>query len=182
MAYKIYDNFLEKEDFQVLQTTLMGITFPWFFNEKTSIKYMENQTFFRDDKTDATENDYQFTHAFYQNFQITSNFFSIIDPLLIKINPSSIIRIKANLTTKTNRPMVYGLHVDKLNAPSNFKSAVYYVNTTNGPTIFEDGTEIESIENRLVVFDTNMVHSAVSQTDTKTRVIINLNFYENFSI
>lgn len=182
MGYKIYDNFLEKEDFAVLQDKMMGITFPWFYNEKTATKYMENQTFFRDDKSDATENDCQFTHAFYQNFQITSNFFSIIDPILIKINPSSIMRIKANLTTKTDRSMLYGLHVDKINAPSNLKSAVYYVNTTNGPTVFEDGTEIESIENRLVIFDTDMVHSAASQTDTKTRVIINLNFYEDFSL
>lgn len=182
MTIKIYDNFLEEKDFAILQNTMMGFAFPWFYNEKTSNKYMDNQTFFRDDKSDATDNDYQFTHAFYQDFQIMSNYFSIIDPILIKINPSSIMRIKANLTTKTDRSMIYGLHVDKLNAPENLKSAVYYVNTTNGPTVFEDGTEVESIENRLLVFDTNMVHSAASQTDTKTRVVVNLNFYENFSI
>ena len=182
MTYKIYDNFLDEQDFLNLKSIMLSGNFPWHYNERTSGDYMENQTFYRDDKSSAKSSDYQFTHIFYSNYQVNSPFFYLVSPLIQKINPSSIMRIKANLTNKTDRSMVYGFHVDQPDAPSNLKSAVYYVNTTNGPTLFEDGTEIESVENRLVIFDTNLVHSAVSQTDEKARIVINFNFYENFYI
>jgi len=180
MTYKVYDNFLDKQDFLNLKNTMLSPDFSWFYNETTITTYKENPAFYRDDKSFAKNNDYQFTHIFYINHQVNSPFFHLVFPLIQKINPKAIIRIKANLTNKTDRSMVYGFHVDQDNAPSNLKTAVYYINTTNGPTLFEDGTEIESLENRLVVFDTNLPHSAVSQTDEKARIVINFNFYENF--
>ena len=182
MTYKIYDNFLDEENFLNLKNIMLGHTFPWYYNEKTVTNYMENPAFYKDDKSFVKDGDYQFTHIFYTDQQVSSTFSHLVVPLVQKINTSAVVRVKANLTNKTNRPIVYGFHVDYGNAPSNLKSAVYYVNTTNGPTLFEDGTEIESIENRLVVFDSNLVHSAVSQTDQSARVIINLNFYENHNI
>ncbi len=182
MAYKIYDNFLEEQDFLNLKNTIATNSFSWHYNEKTLQDETENQSFYRDDKSSAKSNDYQFTHAFYLNYEVNSPFYYLVYPLIQKINPSAVVRIKANLTTKTDRAMVYGFHVDQVNAPSNLKTAVYYVNTTNGPTLFEDGTEIESLENRLVIFDTDLAHSAVSQTDKKARIVINFNFYENFYI
>jgi hypothetical protein len=180
MTYKIYDNFLDEENFLNLKNTMLILNFPWFYSEKTISSYIENPAFYRDDKSFAKSGDYQFTHNFYIDHQVNSTFFYLVDPLIKKINPKAIVKIKANLTNKTDRSMVFGFHVDQQDAPSNLKTAVYYVNTTNGPTLFEDGTEIESLENRLVVFDTNLVHSAVSQTDEKARIVINLNFYENF--
>jgi|688.fasta_scaffold448417_2 hypothetical protein len=180
MTYKVYDNFLDKQDFLNLKNTMLGNNFPWFYHEKTITTYMENSAFYRDDKSFAKSGDYQFTHNFYSNHLANSTFFELVIPLIQKINPKSVVRIKANLTNKTDRSMVYGFHVDQDNAPSNLKTAVYYVNTTNGPTLFEDGTEVESLENRLVIFDTNLVHSAVSQTDERARIVINFNFYENF--
>ena len=179
MAYNVYDNFLDKDDFFKLQNTIMGFSFPWFFSDSTSKRYEQNAAFFKNNNKPAIDSDYQFNHIFYQDSNVLSSFFEIIDPLIKKINPSSIIRIKANLTNKTESSIVYGMHIDSPNTSKNFKSAVYYLNTTNGPTIFEDGTEIDCVENRLLVFDTGTSHSAVSQTDKKTRVIINLNFYDN---
>jgi hypothetical protein len=59
------------------------------------------------------------------------------------------------------------------------KTAIYYLNTNNGATRFEDGTEISSVENRFVVFDSDNSHTAVSCTDQKARFLINFNYYEN---
>jgi len=180
MTYKIYDNFLDKQDFLNLKNTMLSNSFPWHYNEKSIKSHTKNSAFYKDDKSFAKGSDYQFVHVFYSDYQIFSTFFELVIPLIKKINPKAIVRIKANLTNKTDRPMVYGFHVDQENAPPNLKTAVYYVNTTNGPTLFEGGKEIESLENRLVVFDTNLVHSAVSQTDESARIVINFNFYENF--
>ena len=40
----------------------------------------------------------------------------------------------------------------------------------------EDGTKIESVENRVVIFDSQIRHAGVPCTDEKRRVVINFNF------
>jgi len=40
----------------------------------------------------------------------------------------------------------------------------------------ENGKKVESVENRLVVFPTELEHCGVSCTDNKQRVVINFNF------
>ena len=55
-----------------------------------------------------------------------------------------------------------------------FTSAIFYLNTNNGYTKFEDGTIISSIENRLVTFPSTMLHTGTSCTDTKYRLVLNL--------
>ena len=56
-------------------------------------------------------------------------------------------------------------------------TSIFYVNTNNGYTEFEDGTKVESVENRLVTFSLNMKHRGTSCTDEKTRVVINFNYF-----
>jgi Rps23 Pro-64 3,4-dihydroxylase Tpa1-like proline 4-hydroxylase len=58
----------------------------------------------------------------------------------------------------------------------NNTTAIFYLNNNNGYTIFEDGSKVDSVENRLVVFNSNVMHSGVSQTDSKVRCVINLNY------
>ena len=58
------------------------------------------------------------------------------------------------------------------------KSAVFYLNSNNGYTLFEDGTKVESVAGRLLVFDPHMAHTGSSSTDTKNRVVINFNYFE----
>jgi hypothetical protein len=57
-------------------------------------------------------------------------------------------------------------------------TAIYYLNGNNGYTEFEDGTKIETVSNRIVIFDGLKKHRGVSQTDTTFRYVINLNFIE----
>ena len=60
---------------------------------------------------------------------------------------------------------------------ANLTTAIFYMNTNNGYTLLETEEKIESVENRLVVFPCDMLHTGVSQTDTKIRVTLNLNFF-----
>ena len=50
------------------------------------------------------------------------------------------------------------------------------MNTNNGYTEFENGTTVESEENRMVVFPAEMKHRGTSCTDKKIRVVINFNY------
>ena len=67
----------------------------------------------------------------------------------------------------------YDMHVD---TDLNCKNEVYYNNSNNGYTLFENGTIINSIRNRIVIFDSNLRHCGTTCTDQKNRIVLNLNF------
>lgn len=164
--YKIIDNCLDQQSFSVLNNTLLGADFPWYLN---SSKVFKNSVV-------PEKYNFQFTHTFYHNYAGSSDWLKVITPLIAVINPAAIVRIKANLTTVTPSIVTYDLHVDEPSFVG--KTAVYYVNTNNGYTEFADGQRIESVENRLVVFDSNTLHAGTSCTDKKVRCVLNLNYFD----
>ena len=68
----------------------------------------------------------------------------------------------------------FGLHTD---APFKCKTAILYINTNNGITIFETGEEIKSEENKIVMFPSNLKHTGTTHTDEKVRVVLNINYF-----
>jgi len=171
MNYTIIDDYLPKEIAQEIEDYLIGpnAQFPWFYNQNVVAP--------GDGKMNL--HNHQFTHVFYKNWQPHSTYFSIIEPIVMKINPKCLERIKANLNPVTDEKIVYDWHVDIRGINPYAKTAIYYVNTNNGVTMFEDGTEIESIANRLVVFDQNIRHTGTTCTDQKVRCLLNLNYIDN---
>ena len=162
--YEIIDNFLDESSFSILKTLMLSNDFPWYYNE--GILSLE----------DPRINQYQFTHTFYRDNLSLSHNFEILTPIIKKINPVALMRAKANLNPRTEEIFEHGYHTDYDNPPSNQRTAVFYVNTNNGFTVFEDGTKIESVENRLVSFKTPLVHTGTTCTDVNRRVLINFNY------
>jgi hypothetical protein len=172
MTYEIYDNFLDPGTFANLQSIMLGESFPWYYNDYIVRK--------GDSVEEPSMNIYnlQFTHIFYQNHKPRSPHFDLMLPIIEKINPYALIRIKANFGPSTPERVVSGFHVDYPSDAPNLKTAVFYLNDNNGGTLFKGGEEVASFENRLVVFDNNMLHSGVSCTDTKFRSLINFCYFE----
>jgi hypothetical protein len=104
-----------------------------------------------------------------------SDFFKEVYPILEKIQPKDIIRVKGNLYPQSSQPVNDPYHVDYTFA---HRGAIYYLNTNNGPTIFKDGTKVEAVENRIMFFDPTIEHASVRCTDAKIRLNINFNYYE----
>jgi hypothetical protein len=161
--YKIIDNFLEKEDFLKIKDTLLSDEFPWYYTKVL-------------DKTPLSEesknHNFQFTHTFYKDDCTNSNAMFLIDPIIKKISPKNILRIKANLNTKTEKIIQHGFHIDY----SQCTTAIFYVNSNNGKTFFQNGDSIDSLENRLVIFDSGQLHSGSTCTDENVRCVINFNY------
>jgi len=164
MTYKIFDNFLPSDDFLKLKNSMLdnGLT-TWTFNPCVN-------------SPSSDPWDFQFTHMFYKDGRCYSDNFFLLDPILERLNPSALLRIKANLQTKTPEIIVNGFHYD--HPQYNGKIAIFYVNTNNGYTLFEDGTKVESIENRLLIFNGNILHTGTTCTDQKIRCVINFMFYQ----
>jgi hypothetical protein len=161
MKYEILNNFLEEKEFNLIKSTLLGSNFPWYYNDE--VVYND-------------KNNFQFTHIFFIDHSIVSNMFNLIKPLINKINPISLVRIKANLTTKTDKIVEHGYHVD-YNTEENMKTAVFYINSNNGYTKFKNGKKIKSEENKIVFFNSKSLHTGSTCTDEKVRIVINLNYF-----
>jgi len=162
---KIINNALGKPEAVEIKNVLISNMFPWFIHKGIVYK---------------NENNYQFAHIFYHENKINSNFFEkITSPILKVLNPISIIKIKANLLPKDKKIIEYGMHIDFIN--KNSKTAIYYVNTNNGYTRFENNKKITSEENKLVIFNSNIKHAGTTCTDSDYRIVINFNYFENES-
>ena len=57
-------------------------------------------------------------------------------------------------------------------------TSIFYVNTCNGYTHFEDGTKVDSVANRLITFPTQTKHGGACCTDTVARIVINFNYHK----
>tara|TARA_R100001594_G_scaffold10972_1_gene25424 strand:+ start:2791 stop:3576 length:786 start_codon:yes stop_codon:yes gene_type:complete len=186
---KIIDNYLDKNVFKKLQDALLSDMFPWFFNNSKLDYTKLGERFYDINKPIQGGGDvyhqHQFTHNFFGSNALSrnwSNFTHHIEPLLNKINPRVWIRIKANMSTINSKPIIGGWHYDMVTkdiAWSDTMTALFYINTNNGYTQFEDGNKITSVENRLVIAPNNLMHTSVSQTDTKHRVVLNINYLDH---
>lgn len=162
---KIVDDFLSKEEHNIVANRLTGFDcqFPW---------YMCNYiTFPKDDHPNL----YYFIHNFYRDNNIWSDEYNWIKEIILpKMEIKSLIRIKANLYPGQTEKSEHELHSDY---PFSHKGAIYYVNSNDGLTVFEDGTRVESIANRMIFFDPSIKHCSTDCTDEKYRVNINFNYF-----
>ena len=159
---KIIDNFLSEKELELMKTIMMRKQdMPWYYND-----------YIASDRADDPM--YYFTHSFFGMNGEKSNWFYIIEPILNNIDHRVLIRCKANMYPSTPVITHHDPHVDM---SYEHKGAIFYVNTNNGVTVLEDGTEIESIENRLLLFDSSKKHNSTSCTDAKVRVNINFNYF-----
>lgn len=156
---KVIDNFLPDRIFNKFQEGMMSKSFPWYWSSE---KVPENNSY----------RNCQLVHTLYEDHTPYSDW--DISPVISHLNIKAIHRIKANLTLYTPEIYEYGLHTD---VDFQCYTAVYYLNTNDGYTIFEDGAKVESVANRILIFDSMKMHTGTTCTNEKRRVVLNLNFF-----
>ena len=156
---KIIDNYLPKSEYLKIKEILESFNFPWFyFNGKV----VPNNKLF----------DFGFSHTFYIHNKPNSEFLNILDPIINKLEPLSLIRIKANLNPISKDLIEFKEHTDQ---QFKCKAAIYYVNDNNGYTMIGD-KKVESKGNRIVMFNANTEHYGTNSTNCNNRVVINFNY------
>ena len=168
MNHEIIDNFLNKDLFKIFKEEIFNIyQIPWYFREAQTTQSSN-------DKADRGH----FTLNFYCNFQPG---FTYLDKYLYeiykKLNVKALIQVRANLNLKEdNEKQKLFFHCD-YNFPC--KTAILYMNTNNGGTALlkENSIKIDSIENRILIFDSQIEHASIRQTDEKRRIVININYF-----
>ena len=159
---EVIDNFLRESDFKNIQHILLDSRIPWYYNP------------FILSRLGNLDSNFQFTHAFIcKKMQKKSEFLPVVYPIGDALGIKKVYRIKGNLTPRTKEHCFTGYHIDGFECPH---TAIYYINTNNGWTDFENGDKVESVANRVVIFDSKLKHQAVTCTDEKVRVVINFNY------
>jgi len=167
LDYKIIDNFLEKEDFYKFQKEIFNAhNVPWFY---------------KNSQTTGSINDIDdvgyFSLSFFNNYSNNLNEFNyFLYKIYEKLNCQALIQSRANLFLKQKENKKLYFHTD---VEFKCKTAIFYMNTNNGATILDinEKIKIDSIENRMLIFDSQINHCALIQSDIKRRILININYF-----
>lgn len=160
---EVIDNFLHKEIFDPMQVTMLGYAFPWFYNSDIVDENDQNELF-------------QFVHLFFSSRKkfVDEHYNSGLYPVYEALGLKTLYRVKANLNVITDKHYNTGFHIDIPRFKC--KTAILYMNTNNGWTEFENGDRVDSVENRIVNFNSQTKHTGTTCTNAKVRVLINLNY------
>ena len=145
-----------------------------FLNDKVLWNYGEVVNENQLQKDVSPLDNYQFYHLLYFLDQPQSKHYDNACVVMNWIKYVSMAKMKVNMNPRTSTIIEHGFHVD---VPFKCKTSIFYLNTNNGYTLFEDGTKVESIGNRLVTFDSHIKHSGTSCTDQKCRLVLNMNYF-----
>lgn len=178
----------------LLELLAEGNGFDWYWNEGTTHEYKRSGV-----KDFKTQDSPQFTHILFSDGKIHSDFYHFFSEMFGVIEKESglkiknIIRVKANLMTRdTSYPIGFynGAHVDNYN--SNVFTFLYYVNDSDGDTIFFtdflDGKKDHNIKELVaqdretprigtgVLFNSNRLHTSSPPLFTNRRMVVNYVF------
>lgn len=165
IKYEVLDNVLNSFAIKKLKNTLQSNQTPWYLTDKVN----------RAQEGEVLEKCYYFTHMMFGDHQIRSEHFYLVEDVLNILKVKALIRVKANLYPNIGEKIKNSMHVD--NNFDNAKAAILYLNTCDAPTTLEDGTEIEAVENRLLIFDGHKEHCSSHPTNVKQRFNINFNYF-----
>mgnify|MGYP003125562687 CR=1 FL=1 len=193
---KIEDDYLPSYEFGLVRNLFAA-------DRKRKIRYNDKEIGFISWNFSQIENPHLGRKISYDNYQlchqiyfpsppgmgsepkVESSAYCIIPLFFNRIRSICIKRIKANLLMRTSEIIPHTFHtdyyVDNEVYPdivwSGLKTSIYYINSNDGYTEFEDGTRIESVANRLVTFPNHMKHRGTTCTNKPFRMVINFNYF-----
>jgi hypothetical protein len=175
---EVIDNFLQEEEYQKVKGIISGQWFPY---------YLQHNVAYSDDRITKDIYDYFFTHMLYikgdRSIPSPEAYNDIGHPIVTKIpNLGDLWRIKVNCYTNQETHYEHGRHTDGVPIKGKYKVALLNFTTCDGLTRFfpdgKDPIDIPSVENQLVIFDGDILHTSVTHTNTKIRLNININYVE----
>ena len=172
---RIIDNWLSTSEFLVLKDIFTSTTCNWFIVNGISAN---SETM----KNLNPLDNYMFAHMVYQQYTPYSNYWDkvmeIIHPKLKETcgqDFRAISRIKVNMYPRTPEVVQHPWHTDSAEIQG-LRGLLLSFNTCDGYTGFADGTEVDSVENRAILFDSTEKHYSTSCSNASYRLNMNINY------
>ena len=160
---KITKNFLPKDQYNFIKTELHSDVFPWYWN----------------DYSVTPDSQPQFTHNFYDNYGKDvskcfrrSDHLPLLEPIINILNPLLIFRIKINCNPQTSSIIETGMHQDLKD--DRFLSSVLFLDTCDGYLRLKNNDSINSEDNKLVTFKSNIEHTGSTTTNKERRIVLSI--------
>jgi hypothetical protein len=158
MKYKTHKKFLSVDLFEKVKNLIMNQDFPWR-------------------KRDPHNNIMYFTYSFYNTMNSSSEFYEPhIIPILKKLQAEAPIQVRAHMiVSKLFKESNW--HCDY---PFNCTTAILYLNDCDGGTELKIDNKITFIKadpNKMLIFDTNILHRSITSKKEPIRYIINFNYF-----
>ena len=163
MKYETQSKFLPIGSFKKIKDLVMDKDFPWRR---------------RDHMTRNTGDKMYFTYSVYNKMMSTSELYEpYIIPILKQLHAVAPIHIRANIfiselfkTSQWHRDYDFKC-----------KTAILYLNNCDGGTelkIDDKVTFIKADANKMLIFDTSVLHRIITSKKEPVRYIINFNYFE----
>jgi hypothetical protein len=181
---EVFENVLSEEHHKELTDVVFGYYFPWHYWRYSSYQFKE------------PDNIYQLTHPIFEDGRVVCPPYikpdeaktveRIVPEITNGINKQKygevkvigVQRIQFNMLIPqpyTEKQLELGIHRDWQNEAEGFKSAIYYLNNSDGDTVVGD-EHFTPRENTAILFDSYTNHRATPPTNTKRRIVLNIVF------
>ena len=163
MTYQIHKKFLPTDFFEKLKNVILHHEFPWRRRESM---------------TPDPEDKMYFNYNFYNRMNSRSEFYEpYIIPILKKLETKAPLQIRANMFI-SSLFKASGWHTDYT---FKCKTAIFYLNECDGGTELKINNKITFIKadaNKMLIFDTSVLHRAVTSKKEPIRYVINFNYFK----
>jgi len=161
MKHKVIKKFLDVGFFEKLKNIIMGPEFPWR----------------KRDESTGWDHTY-FSYCFFNSYDSKSDLYQpFIIPILQKLKVNAPIQVRANmLINKLFKTSSW--HVDY---DYKCKTAILYLNDCDGGTELQINNKtifVKAEANKIVIFDTDIKHRALTSKNEPVRFIINFNYFK----
>ena len=160
----VQDNFLSIDYLQLLNQITIQYDFFWCWNS-----VLPQEDFVSNEKYNR-----QLVHWFHPKKESFKDYFEIFKLVSDHLGAKEVIRMKLNCNYPTDKIIEHGFHIDTM---EDSKTSIFYLNTNDGYTKFEDSGEIiKSVENRMITFNSSKRHTGSTCTDQYHRLVLNINW------
>ena len=186
MFIDVYDNVLNKTDFEKVKHVVESAEFPWYIRYN---RHVTDSTYHKDEDIYQNNPLFSFTHLCLGWDNIKTDYYDMTHELAekckIKANLNDYVtkRLRWRMHIRSEKKVLSKPHLDMQNFEhkDNLKIGIFYLHDSDSPTyIYNDEKRIigkvESIPNRLLVMPGNVLHGGSKPRNHNFRIVLNINW------
>lgn len=167
MKYKVIENFLDEHLYKRMKETITHLDFPW----RRRLGSTGPNT--------PTDKGY-FTHSLFCEYFILNHelYYNFMNPILLKLEAKAIVEARFNMFVNEFFFEKTGNYHNDFDFLCN-TGILNFTDSDGGTQLKIDDKEIiiQSKENQLLLFDSDVLHRSVVPNNTDIRYILNFNYF-----
>ena len=177
--FTVRENFLDTEFFEETKNTIIDLDFPWRRRDSMTSGVLSPDPVVKDlfSSINDVNDSLFFAYTFYNKMEVLSDLYKpYVIPILEKLEAVAPIQVRANMSISALYKQCHW-HRDY---GFKCKTAILYLNDCDGGTELNINNEITFIKadaNKMLIFDTDILHRGITSKEQPVRYIINFNYF-----